>query len=171
MLCCSAKARDDRPCRQYGQQEVLALHDIHDAEAFAGALARDHGRRRGLSYYEQEDLYAFAVSTLWELSTRYQPGGVSFSTWAGTTLRKRLVDHDRARLGRSVWRFGDGRVHERPRPRLVSLDELGDAVAPGSSDPPASRDADLLGLVEERGRCRSRDLDALGLGAARRASR
>ena len=109
----------------------LALHDVRDVEGLCARIAQRSAPE--LSWHEREDLGAYLVATAWELSRRYEPGGAnSFSTWATTTLQRRLVDWRRAKDGRSVWRFGDGTVYERPRPELVSLDpRLEQALAEG----------------------------------------
>jgi DNA-directed RNA polymerase specialized sigma24 family protein len=146
----------------------LTLHDVDDAEAFVGAIASRSGLH--LNFHEFEDLVVYLVETAWELSLRYEPGGISFSSWAGTTLRLRVIDWRRQRDGRTKWQFANGMVHERPRPAVVSLDDgNSDSDFPGNvsrrrgSDPAASGDTDLARLVKERSRARAQDYATLGL--------
>jgi DNA-directed RNA polymerase specialized sigma24 family protein len=146
-------------------REPLALWDIRDAEAFAAAIAREHSGHNALSHHDEEDLRAYLLATCWELSVSYKPGSVSFSSWAGTTPRRRVVDHKRQRDGRTTWKFGNGRVYERPRPQFVSLDDAGldEAVAAEPRDSPTDWLADDGGLLADRDRTRAADLVALGL--------
>jgi hypothetical protein len=97
----------------------LALHDVVDAERFCASVVTRSGLQ--LSYHDREDLHAWLVSECWLLSLRFQPGGISFSTYAGNTLRRRAIDWQRQRFGRRTWRFKNS-VYERPRVELVSLD-------------------------------------------------
>jgi DNA-directed RNA polymerase specialized sigma24 family protein len=119
----------------------LQLHDIDDAERFVGAIVSRSGF--SLSFHDREALGEYLLVECWQLSLRYQAGGISFSTWAGNTLRRRSVDWVRQRNGRTVWRFGDGRVHARQLPSFVPLDGLDDALGAGSGDPADSGDSDL----------------------------
>ena len=88
-----------------------------------------------LSYHEREDLLAYLLALTWELSERFQPGGISFCSYATTTLRLRVIDWQRSRNGRTVWKFA-GHTYERPRPKLVSLD---------ADDPNGNRLVETLG--------------------------
>lgn len=99
---------------------TLSLHDIRDVEAFCTNIAE--GPLRQHNPHQQEDLIAYLVEECWILSTRYQPGGITFSTWARATLQRRIHDHLRKRDGRTTWQFAD-RTYERERPILVSIDE------------------------------------------------
>jgi hypothetical protein len=85
--------------------------------------------------------------------------GQSFSTYATSTLYRRVVDWQRQRCGRTRWAFGNGRVYERKRPELVSLDaddsvgsELVSAQPGSSLDDGEHRMADELRLLDSRGR-------------------
>lgn len=69
---------------------TLELHDITDVEAFCTTIA--NGRLRQYNELDQEDLIAYLIAQCWILSKRYKPGGISFSTYAGTTLRRRIID-------------------------------------------------------------------------------
>ena len=151
---------------------ALALHDIADTEALAASIV--HGSGLELSFHDREDLLAFLVATAWQLSLVYEPGGISFSSWAGTTLRRRLVDWQRQRFGRTRWQFA-GRSYERARPQLVSLDDserdqLGDDHAAVGGDPEVDCDSGLAGLYAARDRTRAADYEALGLRPPRRAA-
>jgi Sigma-70 region 2 len=101
----------------------LQLHDVRDAAAFVAAITRRGSLK--LSFHDREDLEQYLLVELWKLSERYEPGGVSFSTMAGATLRKRVVDWQRSKLGRTKWQFAGGKTYERERPQVVSLDSPG----------------------------------------------
>jgi hypothetical protein len=149
----------------------LALHDVRDCEALCVRIVQ-RSSLEPLPWHEREDLVAFLIAEAWTLSVQYRPGSVAFSTLATTTLQRRVVDWRRKKLGRTKWKF-KGRTYERRRPQLVfSLDapDVEHALTSGAGDPPAGGDADLAGLVDERRRSRSRDLEALGLEAPRRAA-
>jgi DNA-directed RNA polymerase specialized sigma24 family protein len=152
----------------------LQLHDIDDAERFVGAIVSRSGF--SLSFHDAEDLGEYLLVECWQLSLRYQAGGISFSTWAGNTLRRRSVDWIRQQNGRTIWRFGDGRVHERPRPVLLSLnmdgpdgDRLRSTLDEGVGDPAADCDPDRERLLGGGSRARNRDYAILGLEPPRRA--
>jgi hypothetical protein len=150
----------------------LSLHGI-DVEAFTAAIVRySHFQ---LSYHDRQDLHAFLIEECWKLSLRFEPGIIrgGFSVWAGTTLRKRLIDWERQRFGRTKWQFSD-RTYERPRTDIVSLDDperdqLRDALGAGTGDLETSWDETLRGLHSERDRARARDLKILGVRPRRRA--
>jgi hypothetical protein len=90
------------------------------------------------------------------LSLRYEPRRtVSFSTYATCTLSKRIIDWQRQRYGRTRWTFGDGRVYERPRVKLVSIDgddsngsTMVETFPQGSLDDGEHRLADELRLLD-----------------------
>ena len=124
---------------------ALRLHDVDDAERFTRAIVTRSGLT--LSFHDREDLGAYLVETCWELSLRYQAGGPSFSTYAGTILRRRAVDWVRQRDGRTIWKFKH-RIHERPRREFVSLDGparggLVETLAERDGDREADRDEAL----------------------------
>ena len=104
----------------YGEALAWSLFDVRDAEALVAGIAnRDGG---DLSFHDREDLQQFLLVECWQLSERFEPGrGVSFSTYATTTLRRRVTDSNRGRLGRTVWKFRD-RTYERQLPQLVSYE-------------------------------------------------
>ena len=125
----------------------LALYDIADTAGFVGAIVNRSGLT--LSWSDREDLEQFLLATAWEISLTFDPGkgSVGFSTYAGSILRRRPHDWVRQRNGRTIWRFGDGRVHERPRPFLLSLnmdgpdgDRLRSTLDEGVGDPAADCD-------------------------------
>lgn len=115
-------------------QGKLRLHDIEDVEAWTGALIGQHS----LNYHDHEDLHAYLIEQAWELAGQYRPGEARFSSWAGSILRKRIHDVDRARF-RTRWVFHD-RIYERPQPEFVPLDDR-----PDQPDPAQSVDVDLCG--------------------------
>jgi hypothetical protein len=150
----------------------LALHDVADAERFCAFIVTQS--RLELSYHDREDLHAWLLSECWLLSLRFEPGGISFSTFAGNTLRRRAIDWQRSHFGRRTWRFKD-RVYERPKVELVSLDateedRLERALTVQAGDPEADSDPAFGGLLSDGDRQRARDLDALGLSASRRVA-
>jgi hypothetical protein len=148
----------------------LRLFDIQDVEGMAASIA--WATCPDLQFHEREDLVAWLVSECWLLSQRYEPDrGINFSTFAGTTLRRRVVDWKRqGRDGRTVWQFKD-RTYVRPLPQLVPLDDAGldGALASWAGDPAADRDAACGGLLERGDRSRAADLEALGVRPRRRA--
>lgn len=141
----------------------LRLHDVDDAVRFAGAIAARS--RLELGYHDAEDLRQYLVTELWLLSTRYDPdtSSVSFSTFAGTTLRLRVTDWQRQRFGRTKWKFA-GHTYERPRPSLVPFDaRLDDALSTGAGDPADGGDLGLAGVLDGGDRQWLQDLETLGL--------
>jgi hypothetical protein len=134
----------------------FALHDIEDVEGFTASIVQRVRFR--LSPHEREELHVYLIETAWEISRNFRPGGITFSSYAGTTLRLRCVDWHRSRFGRQRWAF-QARVYERPRVELVSLDaddserDRLEASLPGSSlDDGEHRMADELRLLDKRGR-------------------
>jgi hypothetical protein len=128
---------------------TFSLLDIRDVESFTGRIVeRTSGR---LSVEDREELHVYLIAECWELSTRFQPGRISFSSYAGTNLRLRVVDWTRGRFGRTRWVFKD-RVYERPRVEIVSLD---------ADDPE-------LGRLDESLAASSMDSDALGFASVMR---
>lgn len=130
-------------------QGKLELWDIRDVEQFVNTIIQR--ARLDLNHHDREDLAAFLIETTWELSLRYQPGGITFSTWAGNTLRLRIVDHTRNREGRTKWTFST-HTYQRERPQVVSLDtELASTIATPHRDNPTNRTPDLARLLRTRG--------------------
>lgn len=123
----------------------LALHDIADVEAFTHALTR----RLDLPWHQHEDLQAWLIETCWELSLDYTPGGISFSTYAGTTLRRRITDWERHTRGRTRWQFKD-RTYERQLPTITPLDPDDPHPAP-TGDPATDSSTDLARLLRAPG--------------------
>jgi DNA-directed RNA polymerase specialized sigma24 family protein len=74
-----------------------SLLGIDDVEGFCAAIILRS--QVDLAHHEHEDLLAYLVETAWELSLDFEPGGISFSTYAGTTLRRRVIDWQRQRFG------------------------------------------------------------------------
>jgi hypothetical protein len=149
---------------------TLSLHDVRDVERFCRGIANGRFELRPDEY---DDLLVYLVETCWELSLGFQPGGVSFSTYAGITLRKRVFDWKRKHNGRTRWQFSD-HIYERPLPQFVSLndpdhDHLGAAVGTSRGDPQVDRSPDLARLLGGRGSSRARDYEVLGLEPPRPA--
>jgi hypothetical protein len=141
----------------------LALHDIDNVAGFVGATVSRSGL--DLSWSDREDLEQTLQIVAWELSLKYQPGGISFSTYADRTLRFRITDWQRSGSGgRTRWVFrnedGSRRIHERTLPQFVPLDEddgephseLGSTQRRGSLDDAERRLADGLRSLEARAR-------------------
>lgn len=125
----------------------LELWDVRDVEQFCGHLIGN--KWADLTPYEKEDLHAYLIATCWELSLRYRPGGISFSTWAGNTLRKRAIDWYRNERGRTRYVFKD-RIIERDLPQFVSLDsELGGSEHRVAVDGTPDRSADLARFLRK----------------------
>jgi hypothetical protein len=125
-------------------------------------LARPRWRTNALSY---------VISELWRLSLDYDPERTaSFSTYGYRRGRLLALDWFRLRLGRTVWKFGDGRTHVRVRPDVLSLDadrsgrdRLDATLETRSGDPEDDRTLDLSRILTGEDRQRSRDLAELGL--------
>jgi DNA-directed RNA polymerase specialized sigma24 family protein len=130
----------------------LPLHDIDDAAGFVGAVIRRSGIKLG--HEDREDLHQHLLIAAWQLSLKYDPDRGSFSSLAGTALRRKIVDWQRQRYGRRTWKFKN-RVHERRLPELVSLDDpehdrLGTAVAGSVLDDGALSFPDQLRALDAR---------------------
>ena len=147
---------------------TFSLLGIQDVEAFAGGIVQRSGLR--LSVWDREELHVWLIEECWRLSLKHDAERGAFATWAGYALRRRVVDWERSRFGRTRWVFSDGRVYERKLPRLVPLDELDAALAEGTGDPADGGDSTLGGLLANGDRQRARDLSELGLEAPRRAA-
>lgn len=153
----------------------FSLLGIQDVEAFTGQIVERSGLR--LSVEDREELHVYLIEECWQLSTRFQPGRISFSSYAGTNLRLRVVDWQRQRFGRTRWTFKNGREHIRERPKLVSLDaddslrdRLDESLAARSGDPAADSPTDLEWLLESGDRHAARDIAEMGLGPPHRTS-
>jgi hypothetical protein len=127
----------------------LSLWDIRDAEAFCKPIAQ---QAQLTSHHDREELLAYLITELWILSKRYEPGGITFSTWAGHTLRQRTYDWQRTRYGRTTWQFKD-RTYTRTLPTIVSTDTL-----PGGNRSLSTPDGDLAthGVSDLAGLLRTR---------------
>ena len=146
----------------------FSLLGIADVERFCGRIVERSGLR--LSTTDREELHVYLIEECWLLSERYRPGGASFSTWANTRLRLRVVDWQRQRFGRTRWTFS-GREYERERPELVALDDslddrLDAALAGSGVDGDASRFAADMRALDARARRPSRANNYLGDEAA-----
>jgi hypothetical protein len=149
---------------------TFTLHDVRDVESFTGRIVERSGLR--LSVEDREELHVYLIETCWEISIRFEPGRISFSSFAGSTLPRRVIDWERQRFGRTKWQFRD-RVYERPRVELVSLDaddsehvRLGPSFAGGSLDDGEHRLADQLRDLDQRSSRPGRRPDWLGDEAA-----
>jgi hypothetical protein len=144
----------------------LSLHDIRDAEAFCQPIAQ---QAQLTSHHDREELLAYLITELWILSKRYEPGGITFSTWAGHTLRQRTYDWQRTRYGRTTWQFKD-RTYTRKLPEFVSYEHeltrnnhgpgsdqhkptkrLVRAITQTPGDPSTHSVSDIAGLLRTRG--------------------
>jgi hypothetical protein len=139
----------------------FSLLDIRDVESFTGRIVERSGLR--LSVEDRDDLHVYLIEECWELSTRFEPSGISFSSYAGTNLRLRVVDWQRRRFGRNRWVFKD-RVYERPRVELVSLDADAELGRLDESLAASSMDSDALGFASDM-----RDLDRRSSRPGRRS--
>lgn len=157
----------------------LELHGA-DAEGLARKALDDalRGRSIRLRPHEHEDAVAFLVAECWRLSLDYDPARTpSFSTYAYRRLRLLVWEWHRREYARTKWKFGDGRIHERPRPDLLSLDaddagrgRLDTALGTRTGDPQNDRDPDLSRLLTGGSRQVARDHELLGFEAPERAA-
>ena len=69
---------------------TLALHDVRDIEKLACSIVKN----QSLSESDKSDLVAFLIATAWQLAEKYDSskGSITFSTYATTTLQKRVID-------------------------------------------------------------------------------
>jgi hypothetical protein len=145
----------------------FVLHDIDDIERFTASII--HRGQFKLNASEREELHTFLIETAWELSRDFCPGRLSFSSFAGSTLRLRVVDWHRQRFGRRRWQWKD-RTYERPKIDLVSLDadrsardRLDASLIPQASDLETDCGPDLGRVLAGGNSQRARDLRALDL--------
>jgi DNA-directed RNA polymerase specialized sigma24 family protein len=136
---------------------VFTLHDADDVEKLARRALEDALRASGahLRAHEHADAVAFLIAECWRISIDFDPSrGLSFSTYAFRTLRRRYVDFLRQEH-RTVWKFKD-RTHTRVRPTFVPIDsgdgELGPALAGSSLDGDTPGFADQLRALGARSR-------------------
>ncbi len=148
----------------------LKLHDVEDGERLAAWVI--HRSQITLSPEDFEDAHQYLLLELWRLFVDFDPtGGRPFALLATTVLGRRLVDWQRKQFGRTIWRFGDGRVYERKPPVFVEFNDsvIGrlDAAEPArGSDRETGGDEAVRGLLAERDSKRAQDLELLGLSDA-----
>jgi hypothetical protein len=149
------------------------LWDVDDVEALCGSVIERSGLE--LDYYDREDLLAYLLALIWELSLKWDPPAKyrhkGFAVWAATTLKRRVVDWDRSRKGRTKWKFAGGVVYERTLPQLVSLDagdgtRLDEALAGSGLDGDASGFASDMRALDKRARRPGRRDEWMGDEAA-----
>ena len=153
----------------------LTLHDVDDAERFVGAIVGRSGLE--LSWDAREDLQQFLLTTAWEISLTFEPerSSVTFSTYCGTILRRRVVDWRRKSAGgRTKWTFKT-HTYERQLPSFVpfddsAVDRLERAQPAGAGDREAGDDLGLAGVLDFGDRQRARDFELLGLEPDGRAA-
>lgn len=129
----------------------LALYDVRDVEALAASIVQR--AQPDLGFHDREDLVAELVETAWELSLGYQRGDTRFpprfSVYVTPILKRRVVDWQRRRFGRTRWQFKD-RVYERPAVTVHSLDQMGGSALRGVTDGPDTADLDFLRVFGAR---------------------
>jgi hypothetical protein len=147
-----------------------SLWDVGDVEALCWSIVKRY--RLELNHHEREDLVTYLIETCWSLSVRYEPGGITFCTYATNNLKLRVVDWERQRFGRRTWKFKNA-VYERPQVELVSLDadesfrdRLESSVAGSGLDDDASSFASDMRTLSERARRPGRRDEWLGDEAA-----
>jgi len=150
------------------------LHDVDDVEALLARAVSRSSFVGDLLPDERDDLLASLFAVAWQLADNFDPARGRFSTVLYVASQRRAVDWLRATRGRTRWVFGDGSVHERERPVVVSLDErrergLDDADAGVVLDDAGDRVADLLGVLRARARPPAGYPGRVGSGATRRA--
>jgi hypothetical protein len=144
------------------------LHDIEDGERLAAWVIRRSGLT--LSHEDHDDAQRHLLVEAWKLSLEFNPAcDRPFVTFATALLGRRLVDWQRGRFGRTVWKFRD-RVHERPRTQFAPFDDAirdrtDAALAMRSGDSEADRLEAERWLHEERDRHRTRDLELPSVSA------
>ena len=154
--------------------------ELHDVDVFALANSVATRSNLQLSFHDREDLVTYLAETAWQLSLTYdrarrKAGRTDFAGYLTIALRRRVIDWQRQRFGRTKWAF-KGYAYERPRPELVSLDDgddrdqLGATVDEGSSAHAPGWDSGLGGILREADSSRARDADTLGLRGAPRAA-
>jgi DNA-directed RNA polymerase specialized sigma24 family protein len=146
----------------------LQLHDIKDVFAYCATII--HRCRPHLQPQDHQDLHAYLIATCWELSRDFSPGHITFSTWAGNTLRQRLVDWERQQHGRTTWQFKD-RTYHRPQPTLIPYnpDTLAGHPHWTSNLAPDSHQ-DHRRIQTDRDRHRTRDLQIIRQHTHRKAA-
>ena len=151
-----------------------SVHDVSDVEALlARALTRSRYANE-LRADERDDLVTYLFEFAWKLSQKFDPGRGSFATFLFSCSGRAIADYHRSRY-RTKWVFRD-RVYERPRPELVSLDDLidrdllGGSLGTGPGAPADGWSPDLGRLLGARDSSRARDANTLGLGGADRAA-
>jgi DNA-directed RNA polymerase specialized sigma24 family protein len=139
---------------------TLTLHGIRDTEAFCTHILQN--AKLQLTEHDRQDLLTYLIEECWILSTRYQPGGITFSTYAGHTLRNRITD----------WLRTNKQDHRYPtRYTLHPLDnQLDHTHTTSPLDHPEHRDPDLLRLLRDRHRPGDRPYTNLGQSTTRRAA-
>jgi DNA-directed RNA polymerase specialized sigma24 family protein len=137
----------------------LQLHDARDVEALIWKAIDTSPHVAGTSFHDREDLCAYLLGVVWELSLSYNPdrGRVTFTTFAYTTARLRIIDFQRSRNGRTRWQWSSHSYERNPRPAVVSLDgddperdRLVQAQQRGGLDGDSSGFADELRALDRR---------------------
>jgi hypothetical protein len=145
----------------------FGLHDVDDTAAFVAVLIDRSGL--SLSWDDREDLEQHLLIFAWSLSEKYDPARGSFSNYLWRTGSLQVLQWQRKRFGRTVWKFKD-RTHVRKLPELVSYDaerdSLEDAYGSVGGDPATVWDEACRGLYEDRDRERVRDIARLGIEEA-----
>lgn len=145
--------------------------DIADAQGFVAAVVIRS--RLSLTHHDREDLHQYLLVECWRLSLDYDSAGrrPCFSNYAATILRRRVVDWQRKRFGRTTWK-AKHKTYTRPRINIESLDNPGRLerdLGARAVDPQVDRDPDLAGLHGAGGRPRAGDHAELGLEPPPRA--
>lgn len=150
-------------------QGKLSLYEVEDVESLCARVIQHSGLE--LSFHDHELLLAFLVETAWEISLTYQPSTPPrFAIYLQGILRRRVVDWQRNRNGRTRWQFAD-RTYERPRPQFCSLDDRLDEAEPGVSvDDEVHSRADLSRILGTGSSSTARTNDTLGTAAPRKAA-
>jgi hypothetical protein len=147
---------------------TFSLLGITDVERFCGRVVKQSRLR--LSAQDEEEFHTHLIESAWELSLKHDPARGAFSVWVGYALRRRAVDWQRTKFGRTRWKFA-GRIHERPRTQVVSLDDSGHdrldaALRRSSVDRDESGFAAGMRILDARGCRPGRRDDWLGDEAA-----
>ena len=129
----------------------LSLHELDDVEGLCVNVIRS--AQLELPHHDYEDCLAYLVETAWELSLVYEQGDFPsrFGVYLSRMLKRRVIDWQRQRHGRTRWQFAHG-TYERELPTIVTLDDRPDGADDKLVDhADAGGLQDLLGL--QRARC------------------
>lgn len=157
---------------------TLKLHEIDDVTGFCAHIATLYcaRSRTNLNAADYDDLIQYLTVECWRLSERFQPTTpkARFRPYAQSQLNYRCVDWLRTNTHnkRTKWQWSGGKVYERERVVLVSIDKplhgdnddsgtLADTLVGSAGDLAADRGSALDWLVRAGDSETHRDLAIL----------